>query len=93
VKQVIVITGTVPSDCLSIQLMTEVKWSQSSGPGPRGMLRRGALKDCHFAGGRLFGKWLTRFVVRQKGPTERTHPQGRRNCLGRRQLGETAGAD
>jgi hypothetical protein len=39
-KQVMVITGTVPSDCISIQLMTEVKWSQSSGRGPRGMLRR-----------------------------------------------------
>ena len=29
--------------------MTEVKWSQRSGPGPRGLLRRGALKGCHFA--------------------------------------------
>ena len=28
---------------------------------------------------------LHRFVVRQKEPTERTHPQGRRNCSGRRQ--------
>jgi hypothetical protein len=56
-KQVIVITGSVPSECISIRRMTEMKWSQSSGPGPRGMLRRGALKDRHFAGDRLLGKW------------------------------------
>jgi len=51
-KQVIVITGSVPPECTSIRRMTEVKWSQSSGPGPRGMLRRCALKDRHFVGGR-----------------------------------------
>ena len=56
-KRVIVITGSVPSECISIRRMTEVKWSQSSGPRPRGMLRRGALKDRHFAGDRLLGKW------------------------------------
>ena len=91
-KQVIVITGSVPPECISIRRMTEVKWSESSGPGPRGMLRRGALKDRHFVGGRPIGNWLPRFVVRQKDPTERMDPQGRGNCSGRRQPGETAGA-
>ena len=49
-KQVIVITGSAPFECMSIRRMTKVKWSQSSGPGPRGMLRRDALKDRDFAG-------------------------------------------